>query len=73
LIELQEKFAVQYKQEVVVLKQQHAEEVAQLKADYETELQSLTEKFSEDIAVLEGQMTAETTQHEVQARLNCVY
>jgi hypothetical protein len=72
LIELQEKFAVHYKQEVVFLKEQHAKEVAQLKADYETEVQSLTKKFSDDIAVLEDQMAAETTQHGVLATLHCV-
>jgi hypothetical protein len=40
-------------------------EVAALKEDHEKELQSLAVKYSQDIAALEGQMTSQTTQHEV--------
>jgi hypothetical protein len=49
--------------------------VAQLKDKYESELQSLTEKFSQDVATLEAQVAAQTTQHQVQARLHyeCVF
>jgi hypothetical protein len=65
LIELQEKFTVHYKQELSLLKAEHANEVARLRKDHEKELQSLAKKYSQDIAALEGQMTTETTQHEV--------
>ncbi|XP_033609685.1 A-kinase anchor protein 9 isoform X6 [Cryptotermes secundus] len=66
LIELQEKFTVHYKEELSLLKEEHANEVARLKKDHEMELQSLTKKYSQDIEVLEGQMATETTQHELE-------
>jgi hypothetical protein len=59
-LELQEKFAVQYKQQLAVLKEEHAKEVAQLKNDFETQLKCLEKKYSQ-----EGAMPAETTEHEV--------
>jgi hypothetical protein len=51
----QEKFDVNYKQELAVLKEEHAKEVAQLKNDYETQLKSLEKKYNQ-----EGVMAAET-------------
>lgn len=48
-----------YKQELAVLKEDHAKEVAQLKDDYEAQLRSLEEKYNQ-----EGFMAAET-EHEV--------
>lgn len=50
----QEKFVVQYTQELAVLKEEHAKEVAQLKNDYETQLKSLEKKYNQ-----EGAMAAE--------------
>lgn len=60
LLELQEKFAGQYKQEFAVLKEEHANEVAQLKNYYEMQLKSLEKKHKQ-----EGVMAVETTEQEV--------
>jgi hypothetical protein len=55
----QEKFDVHYTQELAVLKEEHAKEVAQLKNDDETRLKSLEKKYNQ-----EGVMATET-HHEV--------
>jgi hypothetical protein len=55
----QEKFDVHYTQQLAVLKEEHAKEVAQLKNDYETQLKSVEKKYNQ-----EGVMAAET-EHEV--------
>ena len=48
-----------YTQELAVLKEERAKEVAQLKKDYETQLKDLEKKYNR-----EGMMAAET-EHEV--------
>jgi hypothetical protein len=58
---------VHYNQELAVLKEQHAEEVAQLKDDYEAQLRSLEEKYNQ-----EGFMAAET-EHEVRCVMLMCY
>lgn len=39
--------------------------MSKLKEEYESQLESVAMKYSQDIAVLKGQMATETTQHEV--------
>jgi len=58
-LEHQEKLVSHYTQELAILKEEHAKEVAQLKNDYQTQLKSLEKKYSQ-----EGVMAAET-EHEV--------
>ena len=55
----QEKFDVHYTQELAVLKEEHAKEVAQLKNDYETQLRSLEKKYNQE------RVMAAEAEHEV--------
>ncbi|PSN48349.1 hypothetical protein C0J52_08074 [Blattella germanica] len=65
LVELQEKFSARYKQELEQLKAEHAKQIAHLKDESDSELQSLSEKYNQ----LEEQHKLEKTKHDMQMKL----